>query len=284
MTRTTRGSLRLVLNAAALVVVFAALACCAVFRLGGGHWERVETPSMGTTAPVGTLLWVEPVDPADLQVGDIVSFRKPGVTDGPVFSHRIAEVHDDGTFGTAGDLSGADAWVVAPADVVGRVVHVWKGVGWLVLSAPILLLGGLLVAGLVAVVRRTAKLPVAVVGASLVIAAVLVVHQPLTGAQLLGVEQGDGAATATYVSTGLLPIDLSTSSGDSVTLSPGEDGQVTARATEDRRVEVDLQSHVPLWFWTLLIALCFSPALGSAVVGRRRDLPGRRRELAPAAG
>ena len=217
--------MRLVLNGAALVVVLGALAYCTLFRLGGGHWERVETPSMGTTAPVGTLLWVTPVDADDLAVGDVVSFHKPGTTDGPVYSHRIAELHDDGTFGTAGDLSGPDIWTVQPTDVVGRVTHIWPGVGWLVAAAPVLVLGGVVTAGLILLVRRPAKLPLGLLGAALTLSAVLVVYEPLAGAQLLGVEQSGDRATATYVSTGLLPIRVTAPDGSSTDLGPGEAGQ-----------------------------------------------------------
>jgi hypothetical protein len=272
--------LRFVVHGAGLLVVLGALAYCLVFRLGGGHWERVETPSMGTTAPVGTLLWVEPAGAADLHVGDVVSFHKPGGTDGTVYSHRITELHEDGTFTTAGDLSGPDTWTVQPTDVVGRVVHIWKGVGWLVQAVPVLLIGGLVTAGLVLLVRRTGKVPVAIVGASLTLAAVLVVYQPLAGAELLGVDQNDGRATASYVNTGILPIRVTSPDHTSADIGPGESGSVTMHATGGT-MKVDVHPHVPLWFWIALLALCFAPAAASAAVGRERSEAGSDR-LAPA--
>ena len=274
-----RPPVRRVLHGAALVAVLGALAYCTLFRMGGGHWERVETPSMGTTAPVGTLLWVEPVEPGDLEVGDVVSFHKPGAPGGPVYSHRVAEVHADGTFATAGDLSGTDPWVVQPGDVVGRVVHRWPGVGWLVLATPLLVVGAVLTGGLALLVRRTARLPLGLVGASLTIATVLVVHQPLAGAELLGVDQGDDRTTATYVSTGLLPIRIGAPGDSSTTLGPGQAGQVTLGATSGR-LEVELHSQVPTWFWLLLLGGCFTPAVGTAAVGRQEVGPRRRRDLA----
>jgi hypothetical protein len=260
--------LKPVLHGAALVLVLGALAYCAFFRLAGGHWERVETPSMGTTAPVGTLLWVEPASADDLHAGEVVSFHKPDSGDGTVYSHRITEVHEDGTFSTAGDLSGPDAWTVQPDDVVGRVVHIWKGVGWLVMAVPVLLIGGLVTAGLVLLVRRTAKLPVAIVGAALTLSAVLVVYQPLAGAELLGVDQDRGSATASYVNTGLLPIRVTSPDRSSTDIGPGESGSVTMHASGSS-MKVDVESHVPLWFWVALLALCFAPAVASAAA--RRD-------------
>jgi hypothetical protein len=47
-------------------------------------------------------------------------------------------------------------------------------------------------------------------------------------------------------------------------------------------MKVDVQSHVPLWFWVALLALCFAPAGVSAAVGRERSDAGPHR-LAPAA-
>jgi len=267
--------LKPLLNAAALVLVLVALAYCAVFRLSGGHWERVETPSMGTTAPVGTLLWVEPAGADDLRVGDVVTFHKPGGTDGTVYSHRIIQLHEDGTFNTAGDLSGPDAWTVQPTDVVGRVVHIWKGVGWLVQAVPVLLIGGLVTAGLALLVRRPARVPLAIVGASLTLAAVLVVYQPLSGAELLGVDQGDGRATASYVNTGLLPIRITSPDHSSTDIAAGESGSVTMHSSGGT-MKVHVRSHVPLWFWLALLALCFAPAAASSAVGRERQpAPGR---------
>jgi hypothetical protein len=63
---------------AACLVVASFLVVCVVWRAEGGRWERVESPSMGTVAPVGTLLWVKPADFAALRPGDFISFRPPG--------------------------------------------------------------------------------------------------------------------------------------------------------------------------------------------------------------
>ena len=56
--------LLLALHWSLLAVLVAGVVVAGAWRLGGGRWERVETASMGTVAPVNTLLWVEPVDAA----------------------------------------------------------------------------------------------------------------------------------------------------------------------------------------------------------------------------
>jgi hypothetical protein len=266
---------------AALAVVLVALVYCAWFRLSGGHWERVESPSMGTTAPVGTLLWVRPVAAHDLRVGDIVTFHEPGRATGRVFSHRVRDVLPDGSFLTRGDLSGDDQWTVAPTDLVGRAQWVWPGVGRLVQAAPVLLLGAVLTVGLVALLRRRGKLPAAILGGSLTLAAAIVVYQPLIGAeQLFAAPTADGGYEATYVATGLLPVRVSAPGESHVVLHPGEAGTVTATHVDSGRLTLDIKPDIPWEFWLILLAGTFVPALVSAAVGTVERSPGRRVALA----
>jgi hypothetical protein len=254
------------LQLVALALVLVALALCVWFRATGGRWERVESPSMGTTAPVGTLLWTRPVATGELRVGDIVSFRQPDRVDGPVYSHRVREVEPDGSFRTRGDLSGDDQWLVTPDLVVGKVVWVVPAAGRLVQAAPVLVIGGLVTAGVVALVRRGRRLPLAMLGASFTLAAAIVVYQPLVGAQLLSTEPSDGGGMrSTYVSTGLFPVSVSTPGGDHVVLSAGEAGTVDATRPVEGRLTVDLGPAVPPWFWLALVALSFAPAVGGSV-------------------
>jgi hypothetical protein len=273
---------RRVAEYAALAVVLSALVFCGWFRITGGHWERVESPSMGTTAPVGTLLWTRPVAPEDVEVGDIVSFQQPNRVDGPVYSHRIREVEADGTFRTRGDLSGDDQWVVLPSDLVGRVVWVWPGVGRLLQVAPVLLLGGVVTVGVIALARRRGRLPLAMLGASFTLSAAIVVYQPLIGAQLLSTEPAeDGGMRSTYVSTGLLPVEISTKGEQSVVLATGEHGSVDANEPVGGKLTVDIKPAVPLWFWVVLVGASFAPSLGSSLRFVGHEVPSRRAAVRP---
>ncbi|MXG90671.1 S26 family signal peptidase [Nocardioides flavescens] len=261
-----RRSPALVLELAALAVVLAALASCVLFRVTGGHWERVESPSMGTAAPVGTLLWVRPATVEELRVGDVVTFHRPGVVDGPVYSHRVRALLEDGTFETRGDLSGDDKWRVDEQDLVGRVVWAWPGAGRLVEATPVLLAGGLLTAIVVALVRRSGKLPLAVVGAALTLTAAMVVHQPLTAVEQLGPAAPASAGavpSVRLVSTGLLPVRLASAVGGDVELGPGQAG-VVAPVVEAGRLQLDLRPAVPPWVWVLIVVACLAPAVVSA--------------------
>src|SRR4051794_22183811 len=126
---------------AVLAAVLGFATVCLTWRLDGGSWERVETPSMGTGAPVGTLLWVQPGDFATLEPGDFITFRAPG-SSGQTYSHRVLARGADGRITTKGVLSSPDPWRLGPEDVVGSVRMRWPGVGWLVAAAPLLFAGG----------------------------------------------------------------------------------------------------------------------------------------------
>lgn len=279
-----------------LAALVAAVLAAGAWRLGGGRWERVETASMGTVAPVNTLLWVEPVDAASLEVGDFITFHPPGST-GLTYSHRVAAIHPDGSLETQGEISARDPWRITDADVVGRVMWRWKGAGWLVVAAPILLVGGLLV-GLLAWLtrRRDWRLPIAIVGGAIVLSAAIVVHRPLLQAQELGFAEVPEGARATYVSTGLAPIRLKAYRGSHVDLRDGEVGSVLiTRPDPSGRYGVSLSQRIPWWWWVVLVGTCFLPATWTlargrsepvdsiAVRARHRSLrPPRRRPRAPA--
>jgi signal peptidase len=83
----------------------------------------VSGPSMVPALAVGSAIIVEPVDPATLAVGDIVSVRN-----GPtraVFTHRITRIVQRGGSSwleTKGDANGSpDPSLVPATDVLGRV-------------------------------------------------------------------------------------------------------------------------------------------------------------------
>ncbi|MFL6160369.1 MAG: hypothetical protein ACJ72D_30135 [Marmoricola sp.] len=237
------------------------------WRLHGGRWVRVETASMGTQAPVGTLLWVAPVRYDDLRPGDLVTFRAPG--SGATYSHLVRSRNADGTISTQGRITAPDPWRLGPDDVIGKVVHTWPGVGWLVVAAPVLIGGGALVAALCWRVRdRDLRLPLAVVGVAVVLAVGLVVYRPLTRAEQISFVPAAHGARATYVSTGLVPVRLSARGGDSVVLRDGQVGSVLARATgaEHRRYAVTISPQLALRWWLVLVGACFTPALARGVV------------------
>lgn len=236
----------------------------------GGRWLIVETPSMGRSAPVGTLLWVEPVH--DLHVGDVISFHPPGEPK-ITYSHRIHAIAADGTISTKGDGNPAvDLWKLHRSDVTGVVAARWWAVGWLIHAAPLLVVGGLLLTVLVR--RFTAvrwRLPAATIGVAVLASVSVWVYRPLVRAQLVVFQQlggGHDAARATYVSTGLLPVRLSAAGSSPIVLHNGQFGSVVARTVDAHgRFRADVVPSISWLLWAVLIGVCFLPALWSAMVG-----------------
>jgi len=119
------------------VVVIGALIVAAVFGrvvpMTGRTTFVVNGLSMEPAIPVGAAVVAEPVDPATLQVGDVVSIRV-----GParaIFTHRITRiVQRDGSpwIETKGDANPSeDPALIPAADVIGRVGLVVPDLGYL---------------------------------------------------------------------------------------------------------------------------------------------------------
>jgi hypothetical protein len=236
------------------------------WRLQGGRIERVESPSMGTTAPVGSLLWVKPVDASTLRAGDFISFRAPRT--GATYSHLVRQVHPDGTISTGGALSGTDPWRLHAADVLGEVRMTWPVAGWVVEAGPVLLGGTLLLAVVVARLPAEWRAGAVLAGAGLVLAAAIVIYHPLTHAQQLAFKAEPHGARATYVGTGLLPVRVAADpEGGRVVLHNGEVDTVHVIShLEHARYAVHLSPAVPFWFWVVLVGTCFVPAVADTAV------------------
>lgn len=257
---------RRLVRALAAVAVLGFLALCVGWRLEGGRWERVETPSMGTVAPVGTLLWVHPVAFDSLRPGDFITFRPPG-SSGGTYSHRVLARQADGTITTQGVLSAPDPWRLTAEDVVGKVRMRWWGAGWVVRATPLLLGGGILLALVVRLLRPRWRAPAAVVLAAVVLSVAIGWLRPFVDAEQLSFAPAPGGgADASYVGTGLLPIRLTAADGASVVMRAGEVGRVhVAHADGSGRLRVTLAPAVPWWWWAALVGACFAPALVAAL-------------------
>ncbi len=90
----------------------------------GWEFDAVLSGSMEPDIGVGGLVVVKPVDGRDVAVGDVISFKLPGI-DTPI-CHRVVdrqETSDGPLFQTMGDANeDPDANLVRPEDVNGREV------------------------------------------------------------------------------------------------------------------------------------------------------------------
>lgn len=136
-----------VVIAVALVVLLRAVFTGAgdVPSIGGYSVLRTLTGSMEPAIPVHSLVVVQEVDPSTLEVGDIITFRSTDAgLEGALNTHRIAGIEQSAAgselFRTKGDANAVeDASLVAPENVVGKVVYVSAALGVVVslLSNPL---------------------------------------------------------------------------------------------------------------------------------------------------
>lgn len=103
------------------------------FKLLGMDVFVVQSGSMEPAYHVGSLVYVKPVDAAQLEAGDVITFDLGGGVRG---THRIVEVLDeDGTlaFRTKGDNNDhADYNPVLPEDIIGQVKFTIPYLGFLI--------------------------------------------------------------------------------------------------------------------------------------------------------
>ncbi|AJT40446.1 signal peptidase I [Psychromicrobium lacuslunae] len=118
-----------------LLVLAAVLATIVVPRIGGAQSYTVLTGSMEPGLPPGTLAVVKPIDPAELAIGDIVTYQiKSG--EPAVVTHRVIAVtaSTDGQlrFITQGDANNApDEQSVRPVQIRGKLWYSLPLVGYL---------------------------------------------------------------------------------------------------------------------------------------------------------
>ena len=94
MSRAGRVKARTCARVVVVVLVTVIGAAAGAFWLAGGRWFVMQTPSMGTAAPVGTLVLTRPVAKLSaLQVGDVVTCRPPAPA-ASYYTHReIGRAH-----------------------------------------------------------------------------------------------------------------------------------------------------------------------------------------------
>src|SRR5437868_2450342 len=95
------------LQTALTVVAVAGAALLFVPRLLGWQVDTVLSGSMTPAYPVGSVLFVKPLSPAAVDVGDIITFRT-GAGDGTPVSHRVVSVERSSNglaFVTKGDAN-----------------------------------------------------------------------------------------------------------------------------------------------------------------------------------
>jgi signal peptidase len=100
----------------------------------------IASGSMSPQLLVGDIVIARQVDPAEVQVGDIIQFRQDGVD----IVHRVIEIQSNSgllTFITKGDANGAQDDPVSESALRGVVIFKIPKVGWISIYARSLLAG-----------------------------------------------------------------------------------------------------------------------------------------------
>jgi signal peptidase I len=240
-----------------------------VFHLQGGHWFIVKTPSMGTAAPVGTLVLTTPTTASALHAGDVIAFHPPTTPD-ETYTHRIVKIGPTGLISTKGDINGAtDPWQLTGSNVVGKAAAILPGLGWLIRGLPIVLLGIVIVFLATARVRNaTRKSSYRIAGMSLAVSVAAFFLKPFTGVVIETTSVQHGSPTAIVVSTGLLPIRVTATHGTHTDLASGQLGQVHVPASAHHGFyALTTALHLSVWEWVAMIGVCCLPLLWTMIVG-----------------
>jgi signal peptidase I len=225
----------------------------------------VQTPSMGTVAPVGTLVAVRAQ--ATYHVGDIVTYERNTRS----YTHRIVDITEQG-FITKGDINGAtDALPVQPNEIVGLVTFHAPYVGFLVQGLPWIILGWAIVYGVTLLprVRPSWRWQIRFIGWSLVVSIVALWTRPWVNLVMMGyLPSGDGVAMH-LVNTGVFPVKVL-----GTVLQSGQDAVVQQNVADaSGHYTVIPQLALTAGWFLPLLAICLTPMLASLLIGVEEEVP-----------
>ncbi len=243
--------------AASVLLVVAVVV--AVFGTGYRFFV-VETPSMATTAPVGTLVVVHPK--ASYAVGDIVSYQAKNSS--KIYTHRIVDQTAQGWI-TKGDLNGAaDPLPVTDQQIVGKVGVIVKYLGFFVRGLPYVLLGWALVFALTLLprVRPSWRWQIRLIGWSLVVSVVALWLRPWVNLVMTGYVPAEVGVDMHLVNTGIFPVDVL-----GTVLQSGQDAVVNQQVIDpDGKYRVTPTLALTFGWFVLMGLICAIPMVAALFV------------------
>lgn len=242
----------------------------------GDRFYDMKTPSMGTWAPVGTLLVTRPASASDLHPGQVIVFRNPV---GRTYGHRIVAMDGPtGAIRTKGDINGSvDPWTLHTSNLNGAVWFRVPYGGYLMRAMP-WLLGGLLVTeALVHLVirRRWRQRSRFLLGFATIDLAAFMVH-PFTGAVAMGFTPATKAGMeAIVVGTGIFPLRVQGLGGTHADVHQGHVGHPVALQTNSHGVyQFTPFLHMSWRWWLGVVVVSLLPLLWAVLHGFDEVEPG----------
>jgi signal peptidase I len=241
----------------------------------GFRFFVVKTPSMATTAPVGTLVVVQPEK--SYAVGDIISFERSNLS----FTHRIVGQTWQGWI-TKGDLNEAtDPLPVKDSQIIGKVVVCAKYVGFLVDALPWILIGCAIVyvITLLPRFRPSWRWQIRLVGWSLVASLVALWQRPWVNMVMIGYIADSGTGVDMHlVNTGIFPVKVLGN-----VLSSGQDAVVNQTVIDASGLySVTPQLALNLAWFLGLLFICLAPTIASLLISVEDPSPAAEPNVAEA--
>lgn len=129
------GKIWNIITSGVLIIMVVLVAMLFVPKLFGVTPLIVLSGSMEPNYPVGTLIYVTPIEEEKIEKGTVVTFR---LDSGDLATHRVIRINDDHTFVTQGDNNNVEDAAVAYSRIVGSPRFQIKKLGFLAdkLSTP----------------------------------------------------------------------------------------------------------------------------------------------------
>ncbi len=236
----------------------------ALFGLGF-HFYVVETPSMATKAPVGTLVVVHAKD--TYAVGDVISYQAKT----RVYTHRIVDRTAQGWI-TKGDLNGAaDPLPVTDDQIIGTVDFYGKYIGFFFKGLPWIIMGWAIIFALTMHPRLTPsqRWQIRLVGWSLVVSIVTLWLRPWVNLVMTGYVPAEVGVDMHLVNTGIFPVDVL-----GTVLQSGQDAVVNQTiADPDGKYRVTPGLALTFGWFVVLFFICITPFIASIFIRVEDDEP-----------
>ena len=259
---------RVVASVISFSLVVGVLLTAIVFFFIGGRWFIITTPSMGESAPVGTLVLTLPTQASEILSGEVITFHPP-TTPEETYTHRVQSTSRDGQLTTQGDINGAtDPWTISQGDLIGRSILL-PGLGWLIRALPILLIGTALLWILTRLYAHNMwRAPLRIMGIPFVVSSTSFILKPFVSMTILATDATSSGANAAVVSTGLLPIRVQAVGGSYTDLASGGVGQLSIPSlSENGAYQITSTLHLAPLGWAILATVCLLPLLWCLLVG-----------------
>ena len=214
---------------------------------------------------VGSLVADRPIT-GPLHVGEVITFRPPGVFD-ETYTHQIMKILPDGRIQTHGVVDKTpDPWLLHRSNLVGRVVISLWGIGWLLKALPVFAIGTMAWIVLRPGLPARWKRPSDRVWLTAMILIPLWTLDPLLRATIVSssvVTGGHHLVEALVVNTGILPETLRIGSGQAaINVDPGATADLVGPTGSNGAISIQEYISLYWWGWTALSMLVLSPLIG----------------------